>query len=326
MKTIFFTHGGGRFGNQMFSYAQLLAFVFEQPDIDLVNIACWEYADLLENTYQNKLCTTSLDRHQYWGLRLLRWFCERTFIKNGSVAKRFIIYLLYLYAGNPLAKYYQTQAITATISDSVLGQKISNFDLADSTGYALITQSNNTFLSGWNICNWQLVEKHQEKIRSFLEVHHKYTDISNSFILNKQEKYDFIIGVMIRHGDYKIWGDGCYYYDVQQYVHWMTQLSEMFKDRGTIGFIVASDSPQDSADFGNNAVHFTTGIAGGQGHYLESLVQLSLCDLIITPPSTFSLWAAFLGNIPVLPLMKADQVIERDQILQNHLFDFVNLG
>jgi Glycosyl transferase family 11 len=326
MKTIFFTHGGGRFGNQMFSYAQLLAFVFEQQDIDLVNIACWEYADLLENTYQNQVCTTSLDRRRYLGMRLLRWFCKKTFIKNGSVAKRFIIYLMYLYAGNPLAKYYQTQAITATISDAVLAQKISDFDLSQPVSQAGINQTNNTFLSGWNICNWQLVEKHQDQIRHYLRIHHRYTDISNSFISNLRPKYDFMIGVMIRHGDYKTWGDGCYYYDVQQYAHWMTSLGELFSDRGKIGFLIASDSPQKITDFGDQAVHFTTGIAGGQGHYLESLVQLSLCDLIITPPSTFSLWAAFLGNIPVLPLMKTDQVIEKEQLLQNHLFDFIDLN
>jgi hypothetical protein len=324
MKTIFFTHGGGRFGNQMFSYAQLLAFVFEQQDIDLVNIACWEYADLLENTYQNKVCTTSLDRQHYLGMRLLRWLCEKTFVKNGSVAKRFIIYLLYLYAGNPLAKHYQTQAIAATISDSLLAQKISDFDLSQPASQAVINQANNTFLSGWNICNWQLVEKYQDQIRDYLRIHHQYTDISKSFIADLQPKYDFIIGVMIRHGDYKIWGDGCYYYDVQQYAHWMTSLAEIFRDRGKIGFVIASDSPQKSTDFGDHKVYFTTGIAGGQGHYLESLVQLSLCDLIITPPSTFSLWAAFLGNIPVLPLMTADQIIAKEQLLQNHLFDFID--
>jgi Glycosyl transferase family 11 len=324
MKTIIFTHGGGRFGNQMFSYAQLLAFAFERQDIELVNIACWEYADLLETGCQDALCTNSLDIHRFKWFRYLRWFCEKTFIKNGSLAKRFIIYLLYIYAGNTWSKKYNTQAITNTITDLILAQKVSDLDLAKIEDQDLVIKENNTFLSGWNICNWKLVEKHQKEIRHFLRIKSKYISISSSFILDKREKYDFIIGVMIRQGDYKTWSDGCYCYDIEQYFRWFIELTETFKERGEIGFIIASDTQQSIQNFGGN-MHFTTGIAGSKGHYLESLVQLSLCDIIVTPPSTFSLWAAFMGNTPVLPLMKADQVIEIDTLLQNHLFDFVNI-
>jgi hypothetical protein len=325
MATIIFTHGGGRFGNQMFTYSQLLAFAFEYQDVDFVNLACWEYADLLEIGIQDPLCTKSLNLSRYKFLRFLQVVCKKLFIKNESIAKRFIIYIIYLYGGNPFAKYYNLQAISALEKDFLLAQKILNIDLATTKDAMYVTAVKSTLLSGWGICDWKIVEKHQSKIREFLKIRQRYNDISNLFISNKREEYDFIVGVMIRHGDYQTWGEGCYYYSVQQYVDWLNRLCEIFKNRGKIGFIIASDSPQDLKSFGRDNVHFTTGIAGSNGHYLESLLQLSLCDIVVSPPSTFTVWAAFLGKVPLLLLLKPNQLLQEDQILENHLFDFVNL-
>jgi Glycosyl transferase family 11 len=325
MATIIFTHGGGRFGNQMFTYSQLLAFAFEYQDVDFVNLACWEYADLLEISRQDPLCTKSLNLNRYKFLRFLQVVCKKLFIKNESIAKRFIIYIIYLYGGNPFAKYYNLQAISALENDFLLAQKVPNIDLATSKDAMYVTTVKTTLLSGWGICDWKLVEKHQNKIREILKIRQKYHNVSDQFISDKRKEYDFIVGVMIRHGDYQTWGEGCYYYSIQQYVNWLNRLREIFEDRGKIGFIIASDSPQDLKSFGRENVHFTTGIAGSDGHYLESLLQLSMCDIVVSAPSTFTAWAAFLGKVPLLLLLKPDQLLQEDQILENHLFDFVNL-
>lgn len=325
MATIIFTHGGGRFGNQMFTYSQLLAFSFEHQENDFINLACWEYADLLEIGIQDPLCTKSLNLNRYKFLRFLNIVCKKLFIKNESIAKRFIVYMMYLYGGNPFAKYYNIQAISALENDFLLAQKMLNIDLANPQDAMYVTAMKTTLLSGWGICDWKVVEKHQDKIREILKIRQKYNDISNLFISGKRKEYDFIVGVMIRHGDYQTWGEGCYYYSIQQYVNWLNRLCEIFKDRGKIGFIIASDSPQNLKSFGRDNIHFTTGIAGSNGHYLESLLQLSLCDIVVSAPSTFTAWAAFIGNVPLLLLLKPEQLLQKDQVLKNHLFDFVNL-
>lgn len=69
-----------------------------------------------------------------------------------------------------------------------------------------------------------------------------------------------------------------------------------------VGFVIASNEPQDESLFSDDIFNFTTGIAGGSGHYMESFTELSLCDEILMPPSTFSLFAAVLGACPVVPL------------------------
>lgn len=324
-KTIIFTHGGGRLGNQLFSYAQLLAFCFEQNNIDIINMAFWEYVNLLEISKKDKLCTKSMDLNKSFFLRLLQKTCTYFHIENNSSIKRFVIYLMYFYGGNPFAKHYQLQSISAIDSDFLFCRKVQEINLADPENAKIIHEAKTTFLSGWGICSWQLVEKHQQKIRKFLKIRQDYFDIGNSFISGKRENHDFLIGVMIRQGDYQYYQNGRHYFSTEQYSAWIDELNELFGDRGNIGFIVSSDTPQKLQDFRNNNVYFTTGIAGGSGHYIESMVELSLCDIIVSVPSTFSMWAAFIGNIPILPLIEIGQVLSQDSLLSNNLFDYVSL-
>jgi Glycosyl transferase family 11 len=320
---IVFTHGGGRFGNQMFSFAQILAFAFEYENIAIINMSFWEYSSLLELGNQNYICAKSPDPNRYKSWKYLCKFCELLHIKNGSLAKRLIIFILYFYGNSIFSKSHQS--IIKNPNDFLFGQKNKAFDLANPTSFDLINNAEITFCSGWNICDWKLVEKHKHEIQDFLKIRQDYVNTSRIFISDKRGKYDFLIGIMIRQGDYQFWENGRYYFPTQQYLKWLDQLNEIFADRGKIGFIIASDTIQDSHDFKNKNSHFTTGIAGNSGHYLESLIQLSLCDVIASPPSTFSMWAAFIGDTSMIPLLNVDQILGEEQLLSNNLFDFVDI-
>jgi Glycosyl transferase family 11 len=328
-KLVVFTHGGGRFGNQMFSYAHLLAFALEHKNIDFINMDCWEYSDLLEVGQKDPLCTNSLGDNNYSPFRFLCFLCKIFYIKNGSLAKSLIIHLLYLFGGNPLSKYYQTQSILVEKEwkkeTLLVAKRVSNLDLATSESFAMLNDAKTTFLSGWSICDWKLVEKHQKAIRLNLQINHKYTSIGNSFISEIRKKYDLLIGVMVRQGDYKTWRNGQYYFSTQEYAVVIDHMAEVFSHRGRIGFVVASDESQNLDCFNNKNVYFTTGIAGGKGHYLESLFQLSLCDAVLSPPSSFSMWATFIGEIPLIPFLQANQIIKEDQLTQNSWLDFFNV-
>ena len=78
--------------------------------------------------------------------------------------------------------------------------------------------------------------------------------------------------------------------------------------------VVATDENQPPDILhGLNAV-WCTGAIGQTGHFVESMTELSLCDVIVSPPSTFAGWAAFMGQVPQLPLTRADQVIRREDL------------
>lgn len=77
----------------------------------------------------------------------------------------------------------QTQSISTVATDVLVAQKKWRFNLT--TSYYLLKDPEMTFLSSWDISSWQLVEKHQDKIHSFLKIHQKFVSISNSYILHQ---------------------------------------------------------------------------------------------------------------------------------------------
>jgi hypothetical protein len=66
-------------------------------------------------------------------------------------------------------------------------------------------------------------------------------------------------------------------------------------------FIITSDEPQNERTFADDKFRLATGEAVGPGHYLENFTELLLCNEVLTPPSTFSIFAAMLGECPVIP-------------------------
>ena len=63
-------------------------------------------------------------------------------------------------------------------------------------------------------------------------------------------------------------------------------------------FLLTSDEPIDQADYSG----FQTVV--GTGGPIGDLYGLSKCDYIIGPPSTFSTWAAFYGQVPLSRLSR----------------------
>jgi hypothetical protein len=57
------------------------------------------------------------------------------------------------------------------------------------------------------------------------------------------------------------------------------------------------------------------------GDAFDSFVELSLCDAIMSPPSTFAAMAAFVGRKPLWPLLERGQVLAPEQVILDALSD-----
>lgn len=162
------------------------------------------------------------------------------------------------------------------------------------------------FIEGWSnrLGNAELVLKHSNEIRRIFSFNSSISDpISNS--LATADNQCVTIGVHIRRGDYKEWLGGIYYYADAQYVRILSELKNQFLSQGKeVRFLLCSNEPIDFTNYENLncfSIPNTTGT--------KDLCALSQCNYIIGPPSSYSQWASFMGEVPVKFIMSGDEQI-----------------
>jgi hypothetical protein len=101
--------------------------------------------------------------------------------------------------------------------------------------------------------------------------------------------HNIVIGLHIRRGDYKTWQNGRYFYSDSVYEHYANLLRDIIAAEGWQAKIVVFSNEATSigerldCELSKNEWHID--------HYL-----MSQCDLLIGPPSTFTLWASYIGK------------------------------
>jgi len=159
------------------------------------------------------------------------------------------------------------------------------------------------FVNGWNFRAPTWVERHAEALRQYFRPVAEFEQAAGSVVESLRREADVVVGVHIRHGDYRTWKNGCYFYDVERYVRWMHELTEQYPGR-SVAFFVCSDEPRTPQEFRG----LTVGL--GAGSPLGDLTALAKCDCLFGPMSTFSQWASFYGNKPLFQLPDGNASLE----------------
>lgn len=134
------------------------------------------------------------------------------------------------------------------------------------------------------------------------------TAIQKSFSPYKS-KDSIIIGVHIRRGDYIKFMEGKYFYSIKEYANICRTIQSFFKNEN-VKFFIASNEKIDSNEF-KGLEYFMI----ENSNAVKDLYGLTFCDYIIGPPSSFSRWASFYGEIPIYYLM-SPQIKESDIIFR----------
>lgn len=116
--------------------------------------------------------------------------------------------------------------------------------------------------------------------------------VNNLENLKREGKY--LVGLHIRRNDYKKWNNGKYYYSDKFYKFVIKNLKlDLAKNNKDPIFVVVSDEQIRSKigfDFMSN------------GSWKEDQIVLQTCNLIVGPPSTFTMWASYISKIPLIQL------------------------
>jgi hypothetical protein len=118
---------------------------------------------------------------------------------------------------------------------------------------------------------------------------------------------EILIGIHVRWGDYQGFANGAYFFPLDYYVQVMRRCAELFPGK-SVAFLLVGNEPEKLRS--SHDVLGNLKITMGPGTAIGDMYSLAECDYIVSPNSTFSLWAAFYGKKPCARLHSRESLPE----------------
>lgn len=150
-----------------------------------------------------------------------------------------------------------------------------------------------SYCCGWLFRRNDLTEKYRKEFQSKYALKESFyrDNLFVEKVLDKKED-EVVVGIHLRRGDYKNWQGGKYYFENDTFVHAMDKMKEIQKKKGKkVKFLL----------FSNEKLDFTESDSLMISHeqwYIDQYL-MSKCDYLIGPPSTFTGWASYIGEVPL---------------------------
>ena|GEM_PF-385691 len=148
------------------------------------------------------------------------------------------------------------------------------------------------FTGGWCFRVPHLIEKHRDELIKKYSLKPEFYENNDFYkkITKLKQGENVLIGIHIRRGDYKKWRGGKYYFSDEVYEKYMDDFSQKLSKETAKNqiFIIFSNDDVKFKDSGKLLV-------SKENWYIDHLI-MSMCDYLIGPLSTFSLWASYMGK------------------------------
>jgi hypothetical protein len=269
-------HPPGRLCNRLWLFANFIANSCEYG-YRLANLAFYEYAEHFENLKDDLFCR----------------YPPRPGWASGSYVRMLLFGLVWVPLRVSSAMGVGSTPIHAHLDVRQFQGAERAFDLGG-PGWKAALRKRVVFVQGLEFRDWASLVRYRREVLKFLAPRSAY--VQGAKVLTEKARFRsgcLLCGIHMRLGDYKRFKSGNWYYSIEQYVAKMREFSALFKNGKPVRFLVCSDEslPQDA--FRGLPVTF------GSGQLMDDLVALSHCDFILGPPSTYSAWASFYGDVPI---------------------------
>jgi hypothetical protein len=304
--TVLYTHGGGRLGNQLLRLAHWMAWAREhEGEVEVIDMAFWPYAGFFQQWKSHPACVYPVRPHRLdstarrfrrlpgWLGRRGEWRLQRAVHATGR-----------WWPG------WQAVELDDPAEEAI--------DLESPAFFSSVAKHRVTTCAGWKISGWNFFAKHRAALRESFRPESAFAGSAEKFMAPLRDKYDVLAGLLIRQGDYRVWHEGRFNFSARTHAGWIRQLLDLHPGR-RVAFVLACDERQEPSDFAGLPCYFASGSANAGGHWFESFLELSLCDFVLSPPSTFGAMAAFVGGRPLWPLLAPEQPLAFDQIIADAL-------
>lgn len=272
----------GQLGNRLILFSHLIACAREH-NLKLVNIAFDDYAHLFEST-----CDVAWPHYPPTDTtqNVWRWL-------------KLTLYQAVRYMTDIAVMLHCTEVPVKIIR--LRGEEF--LDIADEEFLKAARTRRWVLLLGWCFRDYSAVKRHADVIRDYFQPIVEHRENVAKVIADARVDCDVLVGVHIRHGDYAKFLDGKYFYSLSQYVHGMHAMVRLLGPQ-RVRFLVCSNVPQDKTQFGDLKITM------GTDHLIEDMYAFAQCDYLMGPPSTYTMWASFFGEVPLYAIKDSEYVIE----------------
>ena len=150
---------------------------------------------------------------------------------------------------------------------------------------------------GWDFRREKLTKKYWNELIKIYRFKKK-VDKKNLTLIRKldynKKKGKFIVGIHIRRGDYKEWKNGIFYFDDIFYKNVIDKIRNLLIDSNKDPFIIVVSDEEISKNLSHDLK--------SNGSWIEDQMVLQYCDMLVGPPSTFTMWASYIAKIPLIQI------------------------
>ena len=223
--TVVYAHGGGRFGNQFLRFAHWLAWAMEcENRTRIIDLAFWPYAPLFATWESYPGCLYPLQRSWIHSLARLRRWTPQQIIRHGEWRmERWIA-----------RGARRCPGVAAVALNDAAGEEMPLTPEMFRGGARAVV------CSGWKFTAWAALERQENKVRALFKPAIEPAAISDAFVAALRQRYDILIGLFVRRGDYREWADGRYHYPWESYVRWIRDLGALYPGR-RVGVVLTGD-------------------------------------------------------------------------------------
>lgn len=165
------------------------------------------------------------------------------------------------------------------------------------------------FKKGWyTMSDTRYLAQTKRELQHIFRPREEIMERASNMIADIRREAAMIVGVHIRHGDYKTFFNGRYYYTLDEFHQFMLRIQALYNDRRVAFFISSNESFDVSIFKGCRCYRFGKESSGD----ILDLYTLSLCNRILGPWSTYSRWASFIGEVPLCFIESKDQQFTDD--------------
>jgi hypothetical protein len=273
--------------NRLFLTSHMIGFACE-TNRTLINLGFTEYASLFPATAGDLLCRYPVPGNRT-GKSRVRFRNVAAWMIKGAylLTTRLLPHRMIRSSICTIQSGYESTEGKTPAEQMQLQANLDSEELMVKTALAKFV-----IVRGPLVCAPESFRKHEPAIRAYFTPHAACLSTVNRLVDSLRGENRVLVGVHIRQGDYSTFLDGTYYYGIFQYRALMNRVKDLFLPKEPV-FIVCSDEPMQPGYF-----HYEKTVIG-PGTVAGDLYTLAACDYLMGPPSTFTNWASFYGNVPL---------------------------